>query len=181
MVAFEMAQRLVAEGEQASVVLFDTFCARQARTNGSSGGLYKGLRSTWRKFMQLPAEQKCASMARGAQTIKNGIQRRVSHAMLPRTVRNVRSACELAAKTYVPRVYPGRLVLFRSRQKPLMQFGDPHAAWSTYASQGLEIHEVDGDHDSILLEPQVQSVAEQLKPYLEELQSTPEVDQTVNF
>jgi len=183
MVAFEMAQRLVAEGEQASVVLFDTFCTRQPETNGSSGGLgslYQGISSTWRKFWQLPAPQKRASIARGAKTVKNGIQRRAAHAMLPRTVKHVRRACELAAKTYVPRVYPGRLVLFRSSQKPLMQFRDPHAAWGSYASQGLQIHEIDGDHDSILLEPQVQSVAEQLKPYLEELQSMPQMAQAVN-
>ena len=85
---------------------------------------------------------------------------------LPGSLKNVRGACETAARTYVPHAYPGRLILFRSRHRPLLQFEDPHVGWSGYAEQGLEIHEVEGNHDSILLEPQVRTVAEELKDYL---------------
>jgi thioesterase domain-containing protein len=36
----------------------------------------------------------------------------------------------------------------------------------------LEIHEIEGNHDNILLEPQVQSVARQLTTYLKASQTT---------
>jgi len=94
------------------------------------------------------------------------VHRRVSDLTLPRSLKNVHNACETAVNSYVPRAYPGRLILFRSRYKPLTQLRDPHAAWSRYAGQGLEIHEVEGNHENILLEPQVRSVAQELKNYL---------------
>jgi surfactin family lipopeptide synthetase A len=192
MIAFEMAQRLLAEGEeQVRVVMFDTFCTPPGKTPGANnngkngngktgngngngngaGSLVQSLSSTWQKFRQLPAAEKRASVARGALTVKKGIERRASEMMLPRTLKNVRSACEQAAKTYVPRAYPGGLLLFRSSQKPLTQFRDPHVAWKHYAAGGLEIREVEGNHDNILLEPQVRTVAEQLKAYLDQAQT----------
>lgn len=174
MVAFEMAQRLIAEGneEEVVVVLFDTFCAAEANPNGSNGAkqgreaFRKNLSKTWQKLAQKPASKKWQWVTRGMVMVKDGLQRRAAHLMLPRSLKNVRRACEAAAKSYVPRAYPGRLILFRSRHKPLLQLRDPHAAWSRYAEQGLEIHEVEGNHDNILLEPQVRTVAQELKGYL---------------
>ncbi len=88
-------------------------------------------------------------------------------ARLPRNVKKVRKACLQAAKDYMPRPYPGRVILFRSSHKPLGQVSDPHAGWSTYAT-GLEIYEVKSNHENILLEPQVRFVAEQLRTCLDE-------------
>jgi thioesterase domain-containing protein len=119
----------------------------------------------------MPVAEVRASLTRIAKTVTSGIQRRVSNARLPRTLKNVRSACELAARTYVPRTFPGRLILFRSKHKPLMQFRDPHASWAACAADGLEIHEIEGDHDNILLEPQVRFVAEQLKSCFDGVQT----------
>jgi len=109
--------------------------------------------------------------------VKKGIERRISNVMLPRGLRAVRSACEQAAKAYVPSGRQSRLILFRSSQKPLLQLRDPHAGWKAYSAQGLEIYEVEGDHDDILLEPQVQVVAQKLKDCLSRVPATKQVSQ----
>jgi len=178
MVAIEMAQRLIAQHqEKVLVVMFDTFCTPPTEKNGSngsdqrSGSLYHGISSTWGRFLRMPPGEMWTSVARVARTLKKGIRRYGSEALLPRSLKNVRRACELAAKTYVPRAYPGLLYLFRSSHKPLLQFRDPHIGWSAYAERGLRIHEINGDHDGILLEPEVESVAEQLKVWLDEAQT----------
>jgi thioesterase domain-containing protein len=43
---------------------------------------------------------------------------------------------------------------------------DPRAGWKACAVGGLEIHEIEGNHENILLEPQVRWVAEGLKTSL---------------
>jgi amino acid adenylation domain-containing protein len=171
MVAFEMAQRLIAEGnEQVLVVLFDTFCTPQANgSNGTGNGaesLRQSLLAAWQKLAQASTAEKWQAVKRVAVTVKDGVHRHVSDLTLPRSLKTVRKALGMAVNSYIPRAYPGRLILFRSRYKPLTQLRDPHAAWSRYAGQGLEICEVEGNHENILLEPQVRSVAHELKNYL---------------
>jgi len=173
LIALEIAQKLIATNqEDVLVVLFDTFCPSGAGANGSNGPnnglnlLYQNLSASLQKWVRMSAAEKWQDLARIARTSKDAIHRRISHMTLPGSLKNVRGACETAARTYVPHAYPGRLILFRSRHRPLLQFEDPHVGWSRYAEQGLEIHEVDGNHDSILLEPQVRTVAGELKNYL---------------
>jgi len=166
-VALEIAQRLMQEGEKrVLVVLFDTFCPRQAHEHVSLQDVTNAVLSGIRKFSQMSAIERWAHVSRTRHTLWQGIRRRASHLRLPKTLKQVRRACEQAAANYVPSVYPGRLLLFRSSHPPLTQFRDPHAGWHTYAAQGLEIHEIECDHDGILLEPRVQVVAEQLKKCL---------------
>jgi amino acid adenylation domain-containing protein len=172
LIAIEMAQTLIAENRgTVLVVLFDTFCPTGSGANGANGSarglLYERLSKALQTWVSLSVSEKWKELSRIAKISKNGIHRRVAHLMLPRSLKQVRGACETAAKTYVPRSYPGRLILFRSLHRPLLQLADPHAAWSRYAEQGLEIYEVEGNHDSILLEPQVRVVAEQLKDCLQ--------------
>ena len=171
MIAFEMAQQLVAQSQQPPlVVLFDTFCTSQPMTHVSAKELALFCKSIWSALLKLsrtPAPGRHAYLARTAKVLVKGIQRRLRHARLPRALKKVRRACEQAAREYVPQAYPGRVILFRSRERPLLQFRDPHAAWSRYAAHELEIHEVDGNHDDILLEPQIRLVAEQLKACLD--------------
>jgi surfactin family lipopeptide synthetase A len=161
-VALDIAHQLIAQGQVPPlVVLFDTFCP--TFTDGTLAEKFSALL----KVLRVPITGTWADVSRKAKAVKRGVQRRLSHMRVPRALKQVRRACEEAAGEYVLRVYPGRMVLFRSHEKPLTQFRDPHAAWNAYAGQGLEIHEILGDHDDILLEPQVRSVAEQLKECLD--------------
>jgi surfactin family lipopeptide synthetase A len=166
-VAFEMAQQLTAQGEErAVVVLFDTLCP--APEGAAVSAEFASASSALAELFQIPARGWPAYLWRIATAPIRSIDRWLLVARLPRNVKKVRNACLQAEEDYRPRPYPGRVVLFRSSHKPLAQTIDPRAGWSTYAADGLEIHEIKGNHENILLEPQVQSVGEQLRICLDQ-------------
>jgi amino acid adenylation domain-containing protein len=165
-VAFEMAQQLRAEGEdRVVVVLFDTLCAPPP---GAPASLETAsVRSALAEFVRAPAAEWPKYLWRIATVPVRNIKRRLHVARLPRIVKKVRTACFQAQRDYTPRPYTGRVILFRSSHKPLGQSIDPRAGWSTYAADGLEVYQIEGNHENILLEPQVRLVAKQLKACLD--------------
>lgn len=164
-VAFEMAQQLTAQGqERAVVVLFDTLCAAP---EGTLVPEVASASSALSELFHIPAREWLTYLWRIATAPIRSIDRWLHVARLPRNVKRVRKACLQAEKEYTRRPYPGRVILFRSTYKPLGQVSDPRAGWSTYAANGLEIYAIEGNHENILLEPQVRSVAEQLRICLE--------------
>ena len=170
MIALEMAQQLIAQGEEPPlVVLFDTFCVPGQATSFS--GTLGSLSSPFLKMMRSSRSERRAYLSRVATAPLRAIHWGLHVATLPRRVRKVRNACLEAAKYYVPRAYPGRVILFRSSREPLAGLKDPHTGWGEYVSNGLEVCEVKGNHDNLLLEPQVRLVAEQLTRRLEEAQA----------
>jgi amino acid adenylation domain-containing protein len=167
-IAFEMAQQLAAERqEDAVVVLFDTHFPQQSNSiSRKAASTSSALLTPFR----VPASERWTSLSRIATTPIRVVERWLHVARLPRNSKRVRTACLQAQRDYIPRTYPGRVILFRSSHKPLGQLSDPRAGWSTYAVHGLEIHEILGNHENILLEPQVRFVAQQLKVCLDEMQ-----------
>ncbi len=69
---------------------------------------------------------------------------------------------------YTPRIYPGRITLFRATQKLPPMFGQtspdlgPTHSWGKYASQPIDVYDMPGDHLSMAFEPHVQTLAAQL-------------------
>lgn len=165
-IAFEMAQQLAAEGQgDAVVVLFDTNFTQQ---NHSISQRAASTTSVFLRLFELPRSERWSYLFRIATAPRRAVQRKLHEASLPRIVKKVRAACLEAERSYVPRPFSGRVILFRSDHIPLGQLTDPRAAWSDYATRGLEVYEVKGNHENILLEPQVQFVAERLKACLED-------------
>lgn len=73
-------------------------------------------------------------------------------------------------KHYVPRFpYPGRIIYFRESEttSTYRAANRPPLDPDALATGGLEIHDVPGDHDEMLLEPHVGVVAERLRDCLE--------------
>ena len=69
---------------------------------------------------------------------------------------------------YVPQVYRERIVLLRPNEvfsEDFQDSGDPTLGWSQFTTEPVEIHPVSGNHYTMLAEPHVQSIVEQLKPY----------------
>jgi non-ribosomal peptide synthetase component F/thioesterase domain-containing protein len=60
---------------------------------------------------------------------------------------------------YEPKPYPGKLVLFRSRQEPTGWLFDPRAGWDAVAVGGVELHMVDGDHFTMFQDPGAGQIA----------------------
>lgn len=71
-----------------------------------------------------------------------------------------------AIRDYAPRPYQGRLTLFKANRSNLQPYIDGDLGWSRLVAGGLEICEASGDHLTMLQEPQVRSLAEQLKARL---------------
>jgi thioesterase domain-containing protein len=87
--------------------------------------------------------------------------------MLPRPLRNVRQACARAAADYTVQPYDGQVTLFRVKEKSAGSLDDPYAIWWRVAAGGVDLREISGDHLSLLKEPQVRLLAEELNRTLE--------------
>jgi aspartate racemase len=156
-IAYEMAQQLRDHGQDVALLaLFDTY-----RVNWSRASLIRML------FRLPPSESFKLVIQKGhfyARMLSGPVQR----LFLPRAFRQVRRGLRVAAKSYVPRPYAGRITLFRADQKSLRDELDPKAGWGTLAVGGLEMQHVPGDHNSIFAEPQVENLAKQLKACTEQ-------------
>ncbi len=101
---------------------------------------------------------------------RRNIKRLISYVLSdPQTRRfNEALAANIQAKrTYVPKVYPGRITYFFSEQfsrnKSRRFRPEVPGGWQQLAGGGLEIHIVPGGHLTMLAEPHVRVMAEKLK------------------
>jgi thioesterase domain-containing protein len=150
-VAFEMARQLHQLGQEVGLVaLLDSFPTNYAR------------RSPLAKFWHLSDQQKMSYVLDRVKYLRNRIVGRISNHFLPPTVKQVQKACRVAAQRYVPKVYPGRVLLFRASDRTLCSRDDLFLGWNDLALGGAEVHEIQGDHLSIVDEPAVRKLATDL-------------------
>ncbi len=169
-IALEMARRLLQQGEQVGLlVLLDTFPGKFERQS-----------DLMVKFLALPARKKLYHVVRKAREFPVSLKRKFASRSLPDSIKAVQRACYEAALNYVPTSYPGHVTLFHATEKSLSSAEDPRAAWRGIAAGGLETYSVPGDHGSIVDEPQVRWLAQQLKTCLERAQSlVPELQTSI--
>ena len=72
----------------------------------------------------------------------------------------------MAADRYHIQPYDGRITLFRVKEKSVGSLDDPYAIWWQLAAGGVDLHEISGDHLSMLKEPQVRWLAGELRECL---------------
>ncbi len=155
LVAYEMARQLTAGGEQvAFLALFDT---APGHIKPATASLLKSLGRPTPKFLFF-------DLPRG---VYKGVRRRVRALRVPHTLKKVFFANTRAAEKYALQPYQGKITLFRAAQKSLRSVENPYAAWHDFALGGLEFQDIPGDHYGVLVEPQVQVLAERLKKCLE--------------
>jgi thioesterase domain-containing protein len=75
-----------------------------------------------------------------------------------------------ALYTYVPKPYVGRVLVYKSRTQPLYHLLEVEHAWQALASQ-VGVVVVRGTHISIVREPYVRAIAEDLRHRLSTLQN----------
>jgi len=85
---------------------------------------------------------------------------------LYRQLFNVFKTNHLAIERYDPRPYSGRITLFRANES-LSVDPDPLGGWGELARGGVELLTAPGTHTTMLLEPHVGELAEQLKRSIE--------------
>jgi hypothetical protein len=74
-----------------------------------------------------------------------------------------------ALMKYMPKPYPGGITLFRSRGHQFLCSFDPKYGWGELVRGGVLVKVVAGPHDSILEEPYVQTLAEELRKCLDKV------------
>jgi hypothetical protein len=67
-------------------------------------------------------------------------------------------------KAYVPKPYPGKIVLFRATEFPPGYWLEPQLGWGNIPQEGLEIYKIVGNHTSIMESP---VLAEKMKACIE--------------
>lgn len=142
-VAFEMACQLAAQGESVPLVaLFDTYSPQE-------------------NVQMVKDEQKLH------EPLKRVVLRRLVKYYLdrgkplPPKLRHfyIIDTYGTAIEQYRPNVFPGRLTLIRTRTGP----GTQDMGWGALARDGVEVRLTDGDHYSLVKEPYVAQLADELR------------------
>ena len=87
---------------------------------------------------------------------------------MPETLENMEGAHYLkVSRAYEIRPYPGRVTVFRARQQPVGAETDPYLGWGSVVGGGVDVYEVPGGHESLILEPNVAALAKALQTAIE--------------
>jgi len=191
-IAFEIAQQLYKQGEQVALVavIDNVSPVRNNQTLRSLGfwaGFLANLPYWLQDFWQLSPQQMVARIKRKFAVLLENRQR------VTRSVSNTPSGVELEAVldidlsdipekhhyilaahykamlNYRPEPYPGQVTLFKTQRRSLFGPFDLDMGWNNLATGGVEIREVVGFHGNLLLEPDVQNLAEQMRATLDKL------------
>jgi thioesterase domain-containing protein len=96
----------------------------------------------------------------------------------PESIWKVQEVNFQAARNYVCLPYPDRVILFRARTAPFFHSYERDLGWSSLARGGVRVKVIRGNHLSIIREPYVRELADQLTVSLDEADrrySTPAV------
>jgi acyl-coenzyme A synthetase/AMP-(fatty) acid ligase/thioesterase domain-containing protein/acyl carrier protein len=173
-VAFEMARRLLAEGDEVKFLgLLDSYGGKYPKRRQQLAPR-KMLKLALRHFLPLNKKNSftLSSFSRGL--MQWGARRLVDLALFlnvpaPRRPHKLRffyveEVCLLARQRYQLKPFHGRIHLFRAEHQPPSDLfePDPVLGWGAMATGGIEIHELSGYHRAYLWEPGVAVLAGKL-------------------
>jgi thioesterase domain-containing protein len=170
-IALEMAQRLLAQGQEvALVVFFDTF---HPHTGMRKQTFQKRLSELRQRGIYYLTERIQAKIARDFDRLSNELKLRFHLSRgeaLPHELRNLKltNSFLYAASQYEPKPYNGRVVLFSAEETAEVYL---HAGmdrgWKDFLPN-LIVQQVPGNHDTMVLEPNVQVMIHELRTALNE-------------
>src|SRR5579872_2302466 len=182
-VAFEMAQQLLMQGEQVErLVLIDShfptfprhYLAGAFRARGLSlADSYLGdlLSLSGKQRLRYVSAHALSFTARLTGRAKSAIQLLTApgraKASLPVVLQKVKAANALAEASYVPQYYPGHVVQLWCTEMPTRSYRDRRLAWSEVAGGGLEVHVIPGNHMTMLEDPHLGVLSEKLRVCLQ--------------
>ena len=115
-------------------------------------------------------------LRRLTQKISHGHPDATSTSQLIADVDKLRSLFHRTAATYEIKPYTGRITLFTLTQRdgmsdslfdPALGYVNPFLGWDSVATLGVERYELEGEHTTILREPFVRALGEQLRQCLD--------------
>ena len=191
--AFEMAQQLHAQGDKVALLaLLDTTGPGYPKLLPTTTVLRSRIYRLVRRLQHhreslriLNSQQRMEFVLKRVKKVRWGLHRKFNNAYkkagrklyalreqpMPENFFQIEDKLWLAGQNYVPKVYPGKAILFRASNQPLGIYPDPTLGWKGLAAGGLEIHEVPGHHGNIVAEPYVRTLAPQLSRCIEQAQS----------
>jgi aspartate racemase len=185
-VAFEMAQQFRAQGEEVALLaLVDSFAPTLSRKKPFAGTVRR-VGGHLTAACRLGPRAGLVYLSQRVRGVKKRLEWRVWKARhrapprqeyrLPRTLRSIQLAHRQSLEEYVPRLYPGRITLFRAQERPVESFPSPDRGWGELASAGVEIIDVPGNHLTMLERPHVQALAEAIQHCLDRIPATADGD-----
>ncbi|HKX27258.1 MAG TPA: amino acid adenylation domain-containing protein, partial [Blastocatellia bacterium] len=190
-VAYEMAQQLVAQGQNVSqLLLLDSTTLNSEEEwieEDEATALMNLLTGEWGiSSERLPR-------FRSDEQIDSALKQAIGAKILPpdfeveqaRSLLKVYRANVRAARRYVPQVYPGTVTLFKASEPPARSpvadlshrdlatkmFQDPAMGWKHLALGEVRIIEVPGDHQTMMSPPHVETLALWIGSCLEEAEN----------
>ncbi len=170
-VAYDVAQRLKAAGEEVRLLaLIDSFLPGELR--------YLHTRSELAEYLdfhlgEIWLQSGTNRLKYFARWFGNGFIRLAwalgfrARDSVARATRNVAHANTRAMLAYTPRPYAGAITQLMCSDWAQRSYEDRRLAWSSLAEGGLEIHIVPGNHLTMVEEPHVRVLAEQLQACLD--------------
>ena len=183
LIAFEMAQQLHTQGERVGLLaLFDSYAPRKnwsARSSMLHRYRYKAIRLFEMtvglhvsNLLILEPKERLSYVKGKFNKALYKLYMGLGSAWIPaaRHRRNILKAGSRASRNYDPKIYPGKITLFRATNLGGGIEHDPQMGWGRLAGGGLETHVIPGYHAHIVLEPRVRVLATQLIAVLERAQ-----------
>jgi aspartate racemase len=180
-VAYEMAQQLNRAGEQvAIVILFDSSLARSVvaslRAHEYGHAAARALRiASWnlrylartnlRTFITQKVKNFRANLRILLCEMRNASQKSVDPANSSNFF-TIEEAFLKALDSYIAEPYAGRAVLFRTADSDYYS-SDMALAWSRLVQGGFSVVDVPGDHETMFLDPQIESLGRAITSYLD--------------
>lgn len=174
-VAFEMARQLEAQGQEVPfVALFDVPAFPNSsislwergyiHINNLSFLQWQEKVNYLRKWIKVKIQQKIINKYRKP-------HENTSITFQDQVYRQVNQANRQARENYEPKVYPGKLILFRSQMMSRKYyFSDADGGWGQLALGGVEVVNVPGNHVTMIKEPNLPILAEKLQVCLDKAQ-----------
>ena len=179
-VALEMAQQLLAEGQQVgALVMIDTPYGKMfLRQAEYAAPLWRHWRAYLLTCLRVAGVPPVADMPRPVRWLRNLLhppRRAREQSYRPESkqveefwtyvLRGITAHIH-AVRRHRLKPYPGEILYFWARDTRLLGLGDPRRGWNRVARGGVTVHEIPGHHHEVLMEPHVQLLALKLKPYL---------------
>ncbi len=174
-VVFEMAQQLHAAGEAVSLLgLLDTIEWQYLERYRKSADLRQRFAMYKLLFHRVFLSEN--GLRQATNRAVSVLTRKLYHLMYKfrlfsaPSVPDVQTINRIAGSEYRPTAYPGRLTIFRSVSRSLLDGDDELLGWGGLAAGGIEIQDVTGSHLDMLSEPNVRMLAEKLRASLDRVQ-----------
>jgi thioesterase domain-containing protein/acyl carrier protein len=177
-VAFEMAQQLHAQGQSVALLALldgriptadDTFPEQDAEAISLVERYFGVSFGPMESLAELPEDEQLSTLLEEAKSA-GLVPAELDVSQARRFVMLLRNDLR-ATQTYELHLYPGRITFFKAGETLTGTSADPTMGWSDWASGGVEVHIVPGNHANLMYEPHVEVLAEKLTACLNQAQS----------